>query len=710
MSIYLLIDIVIITLYLLLAYFTITGKNAKTKQGRIFLALVAMLLVWTITNHVSNDAVQSYEIALIATRILFPASFLSAVLAYGLIKDIAKEKSFLFKPVGAMSVLFSAILFASPFTVDNIYLDGSVYGVKLGILGPVYALLLAWILLAMLVVVIRNWNSRNFNTRKQIRAVGFGAIVSVSLIFLIAFIIPNATGSFEISKIAIAPTIIILATIYYSVIRHGLFDLRAVAIRTMTYVLTLSILTAVYFLSVYFLSVIILHEKSTSTGLSTSPINVVLALLMAIIFQPIKNSFDKLTNNIFYRGKYNQEVFLKEFSDILSYNTKINVLISRTGDYISDNLKATAATFYIKDRDLFRSRGSSPIRLSNNTLSELCEGLSDIKESLILTDQVDSERMNKILRHNKIEITIPMRLNDQTIGYLFLGEQKNGAYEMRDVHILESITNELVIAIQNSLSVEVIRDLNENLQQKVEEATSELRRSNEKLKELDKTKDEFLSIASHQLRTPLTSIKGYIDMLREGDFGPVNEAQKVALDETFSSSERMVRLIGDFLNVSRLQTGKFTIDKRPTDLTELLMQEISMLESLAKQSEIKLEVDTDDIRGVNLDAEKLRQVILNMIDNAIYYSKPNSTIKISLKKDGNSVRFTVKDTGIGVPKEDQKKLFSKFFRAPNAQTRRPDGTGVGLFLSNKVISGHDGKIIFKSEEDKGSTFGFLIPT
>ena len=431
---------------------------------------------------------------------------------------------------------------------------------------------------------------------------------------------------------------------------------------------------------------------------------------MAIMFQPIKQLFDKLTNDIFYRGAYNQEEFLKEFSRILSYNTNTNLLIERASEYIADNLKSSSVTFFIKGRDLGRKNDSLSLRLSSKMLDEITENMpKKNKDDILILDHLESERLRKILSHHKIKIVLPMRLNNETVGYLFLGEHKNDNYSTRDIRVLESISSELVIAISNSLSVEVIRDLNENLQQKVDNATRELRRSNEKLKELDKTKDEFLSIASHQLRTPLTSIKGYVDMLRDGDFGEVNEAQKNALDETFSSSERMVRLINDFLNISRLQTGKFTIEKRPTSFDDLVQQEVNMLKLVAAQSDIKINAKIDKINDVNLDVEKVQQVVVNMIDNAIYYSKPNSTIEVKLKKSKNFAEFTVKDTGIGVPKEDQEKLFSKFFRAPNARTRRPDGTGVGLFLSKKVVVGHKGEIIFKSEEGKGSTFGFKLP-
>lgn len=709
MSLYLIADTVIAVLFLLLAYFTISSKNTRTRQGRVFVALTFAFLIWMITNHISNDSSVSEPIAIVATRILFAASFMATVLTLVFTKEITGKKILSVSRGGVLFVAILAILFASPLLVESIYKDGAVYGITFGPLWLVYGLALAVLVTLMIVTVVGNWNSKKATVRRQVRAAGVGVIVAAPLILLLGFIIPNATTSFEISRVALAPSVIMVGMIYYATIRHGLFDLRSVAIRTMTYVLTLSVLTAVYFLLAYILSIILFKGHASTGGLSISPLNVVLALVMAIIFQPIKRLFDKLTNDIFYRSSYDPEQFLKEFSRIISYNTDINLLVDSARDYLVQTLKASTVEFYIIDRDSLNVKGKSVARLSTGTLNAIIESIPDNHEEIIQTNHLDQGRLSKILSHHKIKIVIPMRHNSQLIGYIFLGEHRTGSYDLRDIRMLDSIINELVIAIQNSLSVEVIRDLNENLQQKVDDATRELRKSNEKLKQLDKTKDEFLSIASHQLRTPLTSVKGYIDMIREGDFGPVNTAQKNALDETFSSSERMVRLINDFLNVSRLQTGKFTIEKRSSDFGELIRQEIGMLDLVAKQSGIKLDASIDDAKDVQMDVEKIRQVILNMIDNAIFYSKSNSTVKIRLKKTRDWVEFTVKDTGIGVPKAEQERLFGKFFRAENARKRRPDGTGVGLFLSKKVVTGHKGEIVFESEEGKGSVFGFRLP-
>ena len=234
--------------------------------------------------------------------------------------------------------------------------------------------------------------------------------------------------------------------------------------------------------------------------------------------------------------------------------------------------------------------------------------------------------------------------------------------------------------------------------------------SNEKLKALDEAKDDFVSMASHQLRTPLTAIKGYTSMVLEGDAGKINATQRNLLEQSFASSQRMVFLIADLLNVSRLKTGKFVIETAPTNLAEVVGQEISQLTETAASRKLKLTYKMPKkFPSLMIDETKTRQVIMNFIDNAIYYTPAGGKISVELTETPASVEFRVIDNGIGVPRSEKPHLFTKFYRAANARTARPDGTGLGLFMAKKVIIAQGGAIIFESEEGKGSTFGFIFP-
>lgn len=257
----------------------------------------------------------------------------------------------------------------------------------------------------------------------------------------------------------------------------------------------------------------------------------------------------------------------------------------------------------------------------------------------------------------------------------------------------------------------------ENPDRKSLEVISDAKRATDKanrsLEQMNKTKDEFMSLASHQLRTPLTSIRGYSSMLVDGDMGKLNDAQKHAMKEIENSSERMIFLVRDFLNVSRIQAGNFVLTRIKTNLVNLLHEDIEQLQSIADDHKvtlvIKLPKDPAEIPELNIDRERIGEIMANLIDNAIFYSHTGKRVEVSLAKINNTVEFRVVDHGIGVPAKEQSELFTKFFRGSNAKTIRPDGTGIGLFLVQKVIKEHGGKIIFHSVQGKGSTFGFSLP-
>lgn len=641
--------------------------------------------------------------------LMISMTMLALVLSLGRKKIPALASIAILLPGVLMSL---AIVFVPQLMIGEISYNGLQHIVVLREGYIVYsALFLIYYLLTMVAIVIRrSKESGSSELCAQLASIlyAYGLAGTLGLIF--DLILPGM-GNYTLIWIGPLGTIAFIPIIYRAIVLQGLFDIRAALSRVIAYTLTLAILAVVYVLLAYTISIILFNDRVTG-GVEASLVSIGLALVLALIFQPIKHFFDQLTNKIFFRGVYNRDVFFREFGRILSYDTDLMLLLRQVSSYLATTLGAEQAYFYIINRGIHRGVGPRKTCLPEEDIKKIYEYYQQNHDSpeVIVLELVKQQNMKRLLSSHQIQIVVPLILQGEAIGYLFLGDHKSRGYTNRDVQVLESIANELAIAIQNSLSVEEIRDLNENLQKKVDDATRELRTSNRQLQRLDEAKNEFISMASHQLRTPLTSIKGYLDMILEGDLGKVSTTQRAVLSEAFVSSERMVTLINDFLNISRLQTGKFTIERRKNDLAEALNSQVKMLEMLADHHNIKLDVKIDkNIPPLNIDIDKIRQVILNMLDNAIYYSKPGTSAKIRLQLEGNQVIFTVKDTGIGVPKSEQSGLFSKFFRASNARKERPDGTGVGLFLAKKVVMAHGGEIIFESSEGKGSTFGFKIP-
>ena len=434
-------------------------------------------------------------------------------------------------------------------------------------------------------------------------------------------------------------------------------------------------------------------------------------LVSLLFFQPIKKFFDSLTNTIVYRDDYNRDEFFGRLNRMLASTTDLRSLLERVSGEIAITLKSEQVFFFIHTLDEHYITAGTPHHRHLPKEDALRLQDADImKHGVIVASLLGkNDPIRRLMISHRIELILPL-VQSGVVGYLCLGEHQSSNYKTRDMKVLSTIADELVLAIQNTLSIQEVRDINATLHQRIANATKELRSSNEMLRQLDKAKDEFVSMASHQLRTPLTSVKGYISMVLEGDVGKISNPQRHFLDEAFMSSERMVHLINDFLNISRIQTGKFIIDKHQVDLSKVVEQEIDSLQPSALSRNLEFVYhQPKNFPMVNVDEGKIRQVVMNFADNSLYYSPENTKIVIDLSIDGSDVLFTVKDSGIGVPLGEQAKLFSKFYRASNARKQRPDGTGVGLYLAKKVIDAHGGKIVFESIEGKGSTFGFRLP-
>jgi signal transduction histidine kinase len=312
------------------------------------------------------------------------------------------------------------------------------------------------------------------------------------------------------------------------------------------------------------------------------------------------------------------------------------------------------------------------------------------------------EIVEKLAKESKFGAVLLIKLfaRQTLVGVLMVGVQEVSA-NITEVNntLLQRLSEAIGLAVDNKLLFEE----NQRVLKKLEQ-------SNKKLQELDEAKDEFISMASHQLRTPLTSVKGYVSMVLEGDAGKVSAKQKVLLRQSYTSAQRMVYLISDLLNVSRLRTGKFIIEPTAVNLPDVVGEELKQVEETAKSRNVKLSyIKPKNYPTLNLDDTKIRQVIMNFVDNAIYYTPAGGKVVVALNTTLKSAEFSVTDNGIGVPKAEQAHLFTKFYRAGNARVARPDGTGLGLFMAKKVIVASGGALIFKSTEGRGSTFGFTFP-
>ncbi|MBI2451182.1 MAG: PAS domain-containing protein [Parcubacteria group bacterium] len=238
-------------------------------------------------------------------------------------------------------------------------------------------------------------------------------------------------------------------------------------------------------------------------------------------------------------------------------------------------------------------------------------------------------------------------------------------------------------------------------------------RDNEEEKKIDETKSSFISVASHQLRTPLTTMRWYTEMIESEDAGPLNEDQKNFVGQIYAGILKLNETINMLLSLARIEGGRIKNEMTSLNLSDVTNNIVKNLSPLIKNKNHKVNFiePPKELANALADLTMLEQVITNLLSNAINYTRTDGAIEIKIEKDPateNTLIYSVKDNGIGIPKEQQKNIFEKFFRADNAVTEIPEGNGLGLALIKKLVELWEGKIWFESEEGKGATFYFTI--
>ncbi len=226
--------------------------------------------------------------------------------------------------------------------------------------------------------------------------------------------------------------------------------------------------------------------------------------------------------------------------------------------------------------------------------------------------------------------------------------------------------------------------------------------------EVEQMKQELISIATHELRTPITGIKGYLDMILTGDAGPISGELKEMIEEIIKINQRLADLVDDLLNVGRIEQGRIELKPIPMDIVKLIEEVVKELQIQAKDKNLQLRFEKHEMEQVKADPERTRQILINLVGNAIKYTEHGS-VTVALGKNEHEVIVAVEDTGMGISKEGQEKLFEKFYRVKTDKTRRITGTGLGLWITKQLVERQGGKIWVESVEGKGSTFHFSLP-
>ncbi len=229
---------------------------------------------------------------------------------------------------------------------------------------------------------------------------------------------------------------------------------------------------------------------------------------------------------------------------------------------------------------------------------------------------------------------------------------------------------------------------------------------------LERRKSEFVSVVAHQLRTPLSGLKWTLHMLISGDFGNLTDEQRTFLMKSYENNERMITLVNDMLAADRIESGRMKYTLMRISVRDLVENVLFEVFPSAQRRKIKIDFQCPPKENFPafVDPSKIRAVLQNLLENSVKYTMKGGTVLIKMEASGTDVKITIKDNGIGIPKEQQAQIFTRFFRAGNAVKMEPSGSGLGLYMVKKIVEQHGGKCWFTSEEKKGSAFYVTIPT
>lgn len=537
---------------------------------------------------------------------------------------------------------------------------------------------------------------------------------------------------YPILNIAIAVSPFIVA---YAIFRYRLMDMRLVA--RQVYILLLS----ASFLYVIFYGTVFIENKLFGGVYMKDALisGVVFAILFSVLYNLFVRYVNRTADEYLFSGVYNYRETLNRLTDDLSDYIDLNTVIDLIVDTIKKTIQLDKAGVFLIDTDSTDSvpchyKIAKNIGFKDNDVVLLVEDvfLNDFliktqkplvcdELAMLSRDARNSEEKNHFMRlydyMNDIEATIclPLISNKKLSGIIVLGSKISGdAYTKEDLELLNTLSKQAGITIDNARLYKEVRDFNSTLKQKVDEQTKDIKEKADRLEKTLKIKSEFIYLMSHQLRTPISVIVGMASMLKDGDLENVPiEKKKEFVDGIYMKSKKLADILNDFIKAESMDGESFDFDSKKIekvnmgDVVKSVCDEFTV-EIKEKNINLEFEAVSDPLQ-ITTDPRYLKQAIASIVNNAIKYTQ-KGFIKVKVYSENNRAICEISDSGIGIPKDDQVKLFHKFVRAKNAVDAYAYGTGLGLFMVKKIVEAHNGgKVDFISEEDKGTTFKISIP-
>lgn len=531
-------------------------------------------------------------------------------------------------------------------------------------------------------------------------------------------------------NLAVFPFPLIVA---YAILKYRLMDVRIFARKFFIYFgITVFTYGAFYLIAWSYTN--FLGGFFTPTGYLAS---LIIAPIFVAAFLGVNKLLRVIANKYFFLSLYNYQETINKLTQELNYLTDLDKIINSIVSTIKETMQLDKAGVLLINQNKSSTNyqvakvvgfnKQNGISLVQNNF--LIRHLQKIQKPLVRDElallardaktKKEAEGFQKLhnhMKHIEASLCLPLMSSNQLIGVIVLGSKiSKDAYTKEDLELLNALSYQAGIAIENARLYKEVEEFNKTLKQKVNEQTKYIKDKAEHLRKLLQMRSEFLDIASHQLKTPVSVILGTISLFKDGSIKKLSEErQKKFVDNIFNKAKKLNTIINDILRASEMDTDEFSLvsaNIKPTQVEEIIKSVYEDLQSEAKERGLKFEIQKSKklTSKILSDAEFLEHAIFNLVDNAIKYTAEGH-VKIILSENQDRVIIKIEDTGIGIPEHDKKKMFDKFSRAKNAVNMYTDGSGLGLFIVKKIIEAHQGgQVSLESQEGEGTTFIVSLP-
>ncbi len=552
--------------------------------------------------------------------------------------------------------------------------------------------------------------------RHQLTFMTAGMFLMLTLLILVVLLPVAILNDYTFVPLAPLCVLAFLGMTAYAIIRHRFLDIRLLLFRAVSFLVASVLFAGVYSVAIFG----IIHRYLLGFPSPYSFISSVIFTAVAILFfDPVKLTLQEKTNKFFFKGEYDKDTLLAGLAKIMSETIDLDILTEELLAILRQEMRLNSATFLIDGSGSLPVTGEgSDLSLSEAQLTVLGalfkpDAVLD-EDAFVLIDELPEGPLREVFRETETLLAITIRVEGRKSAVLLLGSKLSGEiYNQRDIDFFAVFAPEVGISIQNAKSYTEIKNFSKKLEQRVIERTQELKeaqeRELEKAHSVAKLKDEFVFVAAHELRTPITAIRGFLELVNDTKGAYPKDVQE-DLDNIESASSHLNQLVNDLLEIARSESDVMKVQTEPVDIAAQLEAIVAEVGSLAAKKHVTVKIGSYQ-NGVKAlaDPAKLKEVLVNLVGNAIKYNRDNGLVEINTINTDNSIFIEVRDTGFGIPEDQAAKIFEKFFRASSEHTQGIIGTGLGLFITRMLVEKMGGSIVFTSVEGEGTTFSVQLP-